>query len=112
MLNRILLKAEHLEVVQQVDDQASLPDAIQQQDAEWIILSIPEDNKVPDWTDDYIREHPLIRILTVSHDGSWVRLKWLDEREQDIINPSLQELINILEGSPKTEKADSPQGVA
>ncbi|HSM71033.1 MAG TPA: hypothetical protein VK851_05785 [Anaerolineales bacterium] len=111
MLNRILLKAEHLEVVQQVDDQGSLPDSIQQQDAEWIILSLSEDNKIPDWADDYIREHPLLRILTVSHDGSWVKMKRLDKREQDFVNLSLQELLNILEGSLHTEAVDSLQEV-
>ena len=114
MLNRILLKAEHLDVVQQIADPEDLPDAIQQQDAEWIILTMSADNKIPDWTDTYLQKHPFARIMTVSSDGRRVNLKWLDKREQDFPNPTLQELINILEGSLKIEnmkKINVPQEV-
>lgn len=103
MLNRILLKADHLDVVQQVTNLEDLPAAIRQQDAEWIILSMPADNKIPDWTDAYLQEHPFVKIMTVSPDGSKVKMKWLDKREQDFPNPTLQELINILEENPKTD---------
>ena len=111
MLNRILLKAEHLDVVRQVADHEDLPDAIQQQDADWIILSTPADNDVPDWTDAYMRDHPLTKILTLSSDGGWINMKWLDKREQDFPNPTLQELINILEGSLSIDQSGSLQEV-
>ena len=111
MLNRILIKAEHLEIVQQVADHENLPAALKEQDAEWIILTMPADNKVPDWADTYIIEHPFASIMSVSHDGGRVRMKWLDKREQDIVEPSLQQLINILEGSTRMEKANSSQEV-
>jgi hypothetical protein len=106
MLNRILLKTDHLDVVKQVSNHENLPAVIQQQDAEWIILTLPADNKFPDWTDDYMEEHPFVKILTVSSDGSWVKMKWFDKREQDIPEPSLQELIHILEDSSNIEKVD------
>jgi len=107
MLNRILLKAEHLDVVQQVADYENLPAAIQEQDAEWIILSVPADEKIPDWTDAYLLKHPFVKIMTVSPDGSRVKMKWLDKREQDLPNPTLQEFINILEGNLNIEEVDS-----
>jgi len=111
MLNRILIKAEHLEIVQQVADHENLPAALEEQDAEWIILTMPADDKVPDWADTYMMEHPFARIMSVSPDGGRVRMKWLDKREQDIVEPSLQQLINILEDSPRMEKADTSQEV-
>lgn len=104
MLNRVLHKADHLDVVQQVSSIESLPDEIQKQDAEWIILTLPEDNKVPDWTDTYMEEHPFVKILTVFPDGSGIKLKWFDKREQDVPDPSLQELIQILEDTSNIEK--------
>lgn len=103
MLNRILLKAEHLEIVQQVADHENLPAAIKEQDVEWVILTMPADNNPPAWTDAYLREHPFVKIMSVSPDGGQVKMKWLDKREQDIVNPSLQDLINILEGNPDVE---------
>jgi DNA-binding NarL/FixJ family response regulator len=111
MLNRILRKAEHLEIVQQVADHENLPALIQELDVEWVILTMPADDKTPDWTDAYIREHPFVRIMSVSPDGGQVKMKWLDKREQDIINPSLQDLINILESNPSIEKVDTLQEV-
>jgi len=111
MLNRILLKAEHLDVVQLVAGHEDLPAAIQQQDVEWIILSMPVDNKIPGWTDAYLQEHPFVKIMTVSPDGSRVKMKWLDKREQDFPNPTLQELINILEENQDTDINVSPEVV-
>ena len=111
MLNRILLKAKHLDVVQQVTDHEDLPAAIQQQDAEWIILSMPADNKIPDWADTYLQKHPNVRIMAVSPDGSRVNLKWLDKREQNFPNPTLQELIDLLEGNLNKKKIHALQEV-
>ena len=101
MLNRILHKAEHLEVVQEVSDHDNLPAALSKE-AEWIIMSLPDDQQIPEWTDTYIQEHPLIRIMAFSSDGSWIKLKWLESREQELSDVSLKDLIHILEGNPSS----------
>lgn len=106
MLNRILHKSEHLDVVQQISGLESLPGAIQKQGVEWIILTLPEDNKIPDWTDGYMDEHPYVKILTVSPDGGSIKMKWFDKREQDYPDLSLQELIQMLEEDSNIEKVD------
>ncbi len=100
MLNRILVKTENLEVVQEVTEHDNLPAAIEQRDAEWVIMSLPEDEKIPEWTDTYLREHPLARIMTVAFDGSWIKMKWLERREENFTDLSLPELIHILESNP------------
>lgn len=97
MLNRILRKTDSLKVVREVSDQKELPDAIQQDDAEWLIMSLPEDEKMPEWVDVYMMEHPSLHILTVSPDGGRVRLRWLESHEEDLVDPSLDDLILVLE---------------
>jgi DNA-binding NarL/FixJ family response regulator len=103
MLNRILRKTDSLKVVREVSDQKELPDAIQQDDAEWLIMSLPEDEKMPEWVDVYMMEHPSLHILTVSPDGGRVRLRWLESHEEDLIDPSLADLILVLERDPGHE---------
>lgn len=98
MLNRILLKSEHLDVVQ-ITDHNNLPSAIEEHEAEWIIVSLPGDNSTPDWIETYMRQHPYVRFLTVSADGSLIKMKWLENHEEDISDLSLPELIHILEGN-------------
>lgn len=100
MLNRILRKTDNLKVVREVSDQKDLPGAIQQDAAEWLIMSLPEDEKMPEWVDVFLMEHPSLHILTMSPDGSRVRLRWLESHEKDLVNPSLDDLILALEGDP------------
>ena len=100
MLNRILVKTEHLDVVQEISDHNNLPASIEQQDAEWLIMSQPTDGKIPEWTNTYLQEHPLVRIMTVASDGSWIKMKWLEKHEENFTGLSLQELIHILESNP------------
>ena len=71
MLNRILLKTENLEVVKEITDRDTLPTAIEEPDAEWVIMSLPVDNKLPEWTDNYIIDHPHVRFMAVAADGSY-----------------------------------------
>jgi len=104
MLNRIFHKSKHLHVVQQISGLENLTDAIQQQNAEWIILTLPEDNKIPDWTDSYMAKHPFVKILTVSPDGSSIKMKWLAKHEQDYSDLSLQDLIQMLEEDSNIEQ--------
>ena len=98
MLNRILLKTENLEVVKEITDHDTLPTAIEEPNAEWVIMSLPVDNKLPEWTDNYIIDHPNVRFMAVAADGSWVKTKWLESHEEDLDNLSLKDLIHILGG--------------
>lgn len=114
MLNRILLKTHHFDVVQEVSDHRKLPSAIERFDAGWVIMSLPEDNKMPEWVDSYLMKHPFVRFLTVSPDGSQVKIKSMESREEQINDPSLDDLIHVLESdharysNPKGELRESP----
>lgn len=97
MLNRALLKSEHLRVVKEITSQNDLPDAAEQQEAEWMVISLPAGTRFPKWIDSYLKKHPSMRVMAFASDGSGVRLKWLEKREESISDLSLQDLIHILE---------------
>jgi hypothetical protein len=99
MLNRILLKTEHLKVVQEITEYDNLPTTLEQNEAEWVIMSLPADKQIPEWADSFMKRNPLIKIMALSSDGSWIKMKWLESREQDLTDLSLKELIHILEGN-------------
>lgn len=98
MLNRILLKTENLDVVQEVVNHNKLPAEIESADAEWVVLSLPAESDLPEWVDSYIVEHPDVRLMAIASDGSWVKTKWLECHEEELNNLSLQDLIHILGG--------------
>jgi chemotaxis response regulator CheB len=96
----VIYKAEHLEVVQVIRDPGVLPFAIEHLQAEWVIMPLSGDNDIPAWVDAYIAEHPFMRFLFISYDTSQIKMKWLEQREEDLDNLSLSDLIHILEKNP------------
>ena len=98
MLNRILIKTENLEVVQEITDHDTLPTAIEKPEAEWVVMSLPVDSSMPEWTDTYIVDHPDVRFMAVANDGSWVKTKWMECHEENLDNLTLKDLIHILGG--------------
>jgi len=102
MLNRALHKSDYLRVVKEITSQNDLPEAVEQQEAEWIVISMSADTQFPEWIDSYLKKHPLMRVMAFSSDGSGVTMKWLEKREKSISDLSLQELIHILESDRGT----------
>jgi hypothetical protein len=98
MLNRILTKTGNLRVVQEITDQEHLPKAIERSDAEWVLMSIPADSKIPEWVDTYMDTHPNVRFMALAHDGSWVKTKWLERHEEKLDDLSLRDVLRILGG--------------
>jgi len=97
MLNRALLKSDHLKVVKEITSQNDLPDGVEQHEAEWMVISLPPGTQFPKWIDSYLKKHPSMRVMAFASDGSGVRMKWLEKREESISDLSLQDLIHILE---------------
>lgn len=100
MLNRILLKTQHFNVIQEISEYKNLPLAIEQHNVGWVIISLPQDDRALEWIDTFMMKHPLVRFLAVSPDGSHVKIKWMEQHEEKINNPSLEDLIQILESEP------------
>lgn len=101
MLRRVIDKAEHLELVHEMDGYEELPAAIEQFSPEWVIVSLPSDPVLPAWVDAYVTKYPSVRFLAVATDGSKIKMKWLEAHEEDLSDLSLKDLIHILERDPQ-----------
>jgi DNA-binding NarL/FixJ family response regulator len=100
MLNRILFKSDHLEVVREVADQKELASVIEHIQPEWVILSLSFDDGIPAWVDGFMASHPSVRFMALAADGSKIKLKWLEVYEQELNGLSLNDLLKILESRP------------
>jgi chemotaxis response regulator CheB len=98
LLSRVLVKTVNLKLVQEVVDPEDLPDAIEDSEAEWVIMALPVDEAIPAWVDRYIVSHPHLRVMAVASDGSWVKTRWMERHEQELDDLSLRDVIHILGG--------------
>jgi len=94
------VKDGQLQVVKEISDHHNLPSAIEKYDAEWVIVSLPNNQKVPAWVDEYMAEHPPVRFIAVSSDGSQVKIMWMESHEKNYDDLTLEDLIHILESKP------------
>jgi len=97
MFQRVIDKAENLEVVQEVIDNADLPIAIQRFCPEWVIVSLPISGAVLDWISVCMQEDPSVRFIFLSPESHSMTMKWQMASEEDLSNLSLKEFIYLLE---------------
>jgi hypothetical protein len=100
LLLAVIHKAEHLAVVKDIPSNDKLPAALEAVEADWLLVSLPSDKELPDWVDQHMSRHPLVRCLAVSTSSGRVILRWLEPHEEAIDNLSLDELLQILECYP------------
>lgn len=101
MLHNVIRKADHLEVVQEVNWQEELPAAIENTEAEWVLILSPFDTNFPPWVDGYSTIHPCTRFLVISIGSGTVRLKSLNSPKEQLEDPSLDDLMHVLERHPQ-----------
>ena len=97
MLHRVINKADHLEVVQEVLNQEELPFAIARFDPAWVIVSLPFSHHTHDWINDYVVSYPSVRFIFLSPDHRGIKMKWQTSGEEDLTNLSLVDFIQFLE---------------
>jgi chemotaxis response regulator CheB len=97
MLHRVLDKANHLKVVQELPDSAGLCSAIHRFDPEWVILSRPYNQHAHAWLSSCMEDHPAVRFIFLSANHKYIKMKSQMSYEEDFLDLSLQEFIHILE---------------
>lgn len=94
-LRRVISKADHLEVVQEILNREELPSAIERLGPVWVILSCTKE--AFGWIENCMAAYPAVRFIVFSPDNHFIRMKWQDSYEEDLTNISLKEFIHILE---------------
>jgi len=101
MLHKVICREDRLEITQEENSYEELPAAIQNTEAEWVLMALPFDTSFPHWVDDHLVEHPSTGFMAIFPGSSKVKLKWLGAAEHELKDLSLDDLIQILEGHPQ-----------
>lgn len=97
MLQRVLTKAENLEVLAELPDHETLPAALQRFAPEWVILSPPMSSEEHNWINAFVELHPSVRFMFLSPENGGITIKGKGSQPEDRSNPSLKEVIYLLE---------------
>jgi DNA-binding NarL/FixJ family response regulator len=97
MLHRVIDKADHLEVVRELPNDAELPSIIARLDPEWVILSVAYNKNMHSWIYSCMAEYPSVRFIFLSPESNTLKLKGQTADEEDLTNLSLEGFIDILE---------------
>ena len=101
---RVIEKKSGLQVIREVKDLADLPSAVHETHADWVIISLPDDGKISKPVEKLLIDYPFIHILAVAKDGSRIRIEWMEHKEKEVKNLSLDDFIEIFECDPYEEK--------
>lgn len=93
MLKRALDKADDLQVVRELAGLSNLDGVIEQAHPDWLIIS---PDQAPAAVGALVAEHPDLRVITVSSDGSRIRIWREGAGEEKLDGLSLGELLSIL----------------
>jgi hypothetical protein len=121
MLGRAISKSPGLEVVDQVTDLASLPSAVERFGAQWVIISLRPEGRIPEVVSRLLAAHPSLLVLALAADGSQAKLEWMESHEKIFDQLSLNELVATLHSDhpagreyteilPESERTEHAQG--
>ena len=97
MLQRVIDKAGHLEVVRQVPNHQELASTIDRFHPEWVIASLPLRNQQDPWMNACMKDYPSVRFVFLSPDRNDIKIRSQESREEACSDITLKELIQILE---------------
>jgi len=108
MLKRALANVPGLQIVGEVADWMTLPLAIKQTDAQWIIVSWPSGHPKLQTANELLAAHPTIRLLNIATDGGHITMQWVEPHKQAIDEFSLNDLITLLTNPPRSVNPQEP----
>ena len=100
---RVLEKRPDLEIICEVKDFSELSSVIQKNNPDWVIISMPDDGKISKSIDKLLIEYPTLLLMAVALDGSRIRVEWMEHKEKEVNNLSLDDFIKIFENDPHEE---------
>lgn len=97
MLHRVIDKADHLWVVDEIPEPEELASAIEKYDPEWVIVSRSYSDDGHAWVRSCLAEYPSVRFVFLSPHQNHIKMKGQMSYEEDYPDLSLREFIHILE---------------
>jgi len=96
VLKKAIDKQEGLKIVADIDDIALYPKTAMEVEADWTYLLLSPGRKVPISVQDVIEANPEMGLLVMATDGSSVRVRWVEQHEEDLDVEELAEIFDFL----------------
>ncbi len=102
MLRRVIEKKPDLEIVGVTDQLSTAVEIASDHEADWVIMSLSPDERIPPVADDLLLEKPSVAIMAISDNGQAFRVKWFEFHETAYRDWTLDEMLAMLQGRPST----------
>lgn len=95
LLRRAFAKIKGITVIGESTEKAEIESLLAQYKVQWIVMDTSDERRLEEFF--YTLEtNPAVALLGVARDGSSLKLHWLERYQRNIVNPSLEELIQLL----------------
>lgn len=95
MLQRVIAKTDHLEVVEEMPDREHLSSSIERHGPEWVIVTEPYSPGAHSWIGHCLADYPSVRFMFLAPSQNQITMKWQTAHEE-YSELSLKQLIYIL----------------
>ena len=104
LLRRVLRKTGDIDVVGEVTDLESLPPAVEQTEAQWVIVSLWRNGDFPETLRSLMLEHPALCLLGLAADGSQAMVRCPGLSDTPVADLSLEGLFAALRSREPKER--------
>jgi len=98
LLRRSIQKIENIKIVGETQRVENLPAVVKDKRADWVILSLPRDESVPDVFHDLAALEEELSVMAISNTGCKVIIRRIEVQEESYQKFSLKDLGAVLRG--------------
>jgi hypothetical protein len=100
LLAKAIRKRAGLRLVAEVTDLTRLPSAVEQTEADWIVVSLPPGGEIPTMITLLLADHPSVCVLAVAANCGQARVRCRPAREHALEGLSLTTILDVLQEWP------------
>jgi DNA-binding NarL/FixJ family response regulator len=106
LLRRSIRKIEGIKIVGETQRVEKLPAVVKDKRADWVILSLPQDESIPEVFHDLAALEEELSLMAISNAGDKVIIRRIEVQEESYQKFSLEDLGAVLRG-----EAAVPEGI-
>lgn len=99
LLRRAFAKFTGLTVIGESIEKAEIEHLMKQNEVQWIVMDTPDERRLEEFRHT-LETNPAVALLGIARDGSSLRLHRLEHSPRNMVNPSLDELVQLLRTPP------------
>lgn len=96
MLSRTIRRIEGLRIVGEADQMNDIEGVVEEQEADWAIVTLPGGDVVPDVLDDLLTRQENLSLLAISNSGKMVKVRKMALQDDSYQEMSLDDFTQLL----------------